>query len=191
MKVLTEEKRLIRNQKARDRRKANPERARAAERKYKDSHRSESRNYAKIYRITHPNYQKRYYLEHRDTYKARDKKWRSKNPDKAREIYRRYERRHPEIRQLKESRRRALELNAPGLYTVKQWKDKVAYHGYKCFYCKIILTYTKKQSNTVTQEHRIPLSRGGSNWPANLVPACLRCNLKKNKKKPNEFSLAA
>jgi len=32
------------------------------------------------------------------------------------------------------------------------------------------------------REHRKPLSKGGSQWAANLVPACLSCNSKKNNK---------
>jgi 5-methylcytosine-specific restriction endonuclease McrA len=36
-------------------------------------------------------------------------------------------------------------------------------------------------------EHRIPLSRGGSNWPANLAPACKTCNSSKGTKTEKEY----
>lgn len=39
----------------------------------------------------------------------------------------------------------------------------------------------------MSPEHQIPLSRGGSNWPSNLVPACDNCNKSKKDKTPAEF----
>jgi len=40
----------------------------------------------------------------------------------------------------------------------------------KCFYCKGKATQT---------DHIIPISRGGTDEPTNLVPACRPCNSKK------------
>lgn len=36
-------------------------------------------------------------------------------------------------------------------------------------------------------DHRIPLARGGSHFPANLVPACTSCNNRKHDKTEREF----
>jgi 5-methylcytosine-specific restriction endonuclease McrA len=36
-------------------------------------------------------------------------------------------------------------------------------------------------------DHKTPLSRGGSNWPSNIVCACAECNMKKNAKTAEEF----
>lgn len=41
----------------------------------------------------------------------------------------------------------------------------------QCVYCGVTLTAT-----TLTMDHVIPLSRGGSNLPANKAPACKDCN---------------
>lgn len=161
------------------------------ERKYKETHRIESQQYSKKYKLEHPTYHNKYYKLNKESYACRDKKWRKENPGRSRIIRKRYEARHPEARQLKESKRRALELNAPGICSAEQWKARVRYYGNKCFYCKLQLTWKKNNINTTTQEHRIPLSRHGSNWPSNLVPACLKCNLKKNRKTPAEFNLMA
>jgi 5-methylcytosine-specific restriction endonuclease McrA len=38
----------------------------------------------------------------------------------------------------------------------------------------------ESQLKATEVDHRIPLSRGGSAWPANLVPACKPCNCSKN-----------
>jgi 5-methylcytosine-specific restriction endonuclease McrA len=39
----------------------------------------------------------------------------------------------------------------------------------------------------VTKDHQIALTKGGSEWPSNLVPACRQCNSLKNTRCPIEF----
>lgn len=67
--------------------------------------------------------------------------------------------------------RRARQRNAKGSHTVEQWKSRICFYGSRCFYCKKELG-----KGTLTKEHRIPLSMGGSNFSSNLVPACRSCN---------------
>ena len=76
-------------------------------------------------------------------------------------------------------RRRAKKANAPGEYTLKQWEDRLNYWGNKCLICK-----TRKE---LTIDHNIPLSRGGANWPSNLVPLCRPCNSGKRDKTLKEY----
>lgn len=71
---------------------------------------------------------------------------------------------------------------AQGSHTHEQWLDRVAYYGWCCRYCWVELT-----AETVVKEHAIPLSRGGTNWASNLVPACKPCNSAKKDKTPAEF----
>lgn len=73
---------------------------------------------------------------------------------------------------------------APGHYTAEQWLARIMFYGWKCRYCRVLLT-----ADTITQDHQIPLIRGGSNWPANLVPCCKTCNSKKRTKTAKEFLL--
>ncbi len=72
--------------------------------------------------------------------------------------------------------------NAAGHFTFEQWQEKLCYHGHRCYLCKDPLTDKK-----IHVEHRIPISRGGSNWIANIAPACDSCNLRKNNKTEVEF----
>jgi 5-methylcytosine-specific restriction endonuclease McrA len=92
--------------------------------------------------------------------------WRKSNPEKALRNSRKYV-----------LTRRARLANAPGIFDYDAWMKKVDYHGWKCFYCPKILT-----PKTLTIEHRKALSKGGSNWTANLVPACKSCNSSKGVK---------
>jgi len=78
--------------------------------------------------------------------------------------------------------RRARIRKAEGLFTTEQWLQKFQYYGERCVYCDLELS-----ENTVTKDHKIPLVRGGSNWIANIVPSCLRCNDSKGTKTYNEF----
>lgn len=63
---------------------------------------------------------------------------------------------------------------APGRHSHAGWLLRVAFHGWRCWYCRAELTPA-----TLTKDHRQPIARGGSNWPSNLVPACAACNGRK------------
>lgn len=60
-----------------------------------------------------------------------------------------------------------------GYFTKEQLEGRISVYGGLCYLCG-------KIANTI--DHVIPLARGGSNFPANLRPACFDCNLKKGKK---------
>lgn len=70
--------------------------------------------------------------------------------------------------------------NARGSATAEQITYRVAFFGGVCAYCR-----SKPYEHL---DHAIPISRGGTNWPANLRPACANCNLSKHAKTPAEFS---
>ena len=97
-------------------------------------------------------YAKQYYHSRRDYYREKNARWHKLNIERAREINRRHrwKRRH-----------------SPGSHTDNQLSLRWAYYGGRCWMCG---------SMADTTDHVIPLSRGGTNWPANLRPACRPCN---------------
>ena len=76
--------------------------------------------------------------------------------------------------------RRARKKNAQGKFTVEQWQMKLEYFGHRCYLCGV-------GNIKLTLDHRIPLSRGGTNWIANIAPACKSCNSSKHDKTEREF----
>lgn len=88
-----------------------------------------------------------------------------------------YERENPEVIAAKRARRRAREYGADGSYSAEDVRAILKSQGRRCRYCNEALT-------RFHVDHFIPLSRGGSNWPSNLVLSCGRCNSSKGSKMP-------
>ena len=61
---------------------------------------------------------------------------------------------------------------APGSFTAAELVEKFALLGNCCLYCG-------RDDVKLEADHKIPLSRGGSNDIANIVPACRSCNARK------------
>jgi len=78
--------------------------------------------------------------------------------------------------------RRARKKGAPGSFTSAQWLAKLEFWGWRCYLCR-----TPLEGQEIHVEHRKPLCRGGSNWPANLAPACKPCNQSKGRKTESEY----
>ena len=74
-------------------------------------------------------------------------------------------------------RRRAI-----GMFTKHEWLALLKAAGFKCRYCG-----KKLSRRTATPDHKVSLGRGGSNWIANIVPACLPCNQRKSALSETEF----
>lgn len=87
---------------------------------------------------------------------------------------------NPEKFHSHERKRRLLLQNAPGAYT-KTDIDKIRmYQDNQCYYCGCAL-------NNEHIDHKIPLSKWGTNYPSNLVLSCHSCNLDKHGKSAKEF----
>ena len=136
----------------------------------------------------------------RNAEKAREamRRWRARNPELRRarnREYKRtaYERRgaeinalnaswlaaHPEVRRAKDQGYRARKRAADGSFTGTEWLALVESFGGRCAYCGAL--------GALEADHRTPLSRGGSNRIENILPACRRCNGRKQNRTEMEF----
>lgn len=134
-------------------------------------------------------YSSRYFADHAEDQLKKQKQKREQNPAKAHALNRRYSKdwraRNPERRRASVKANKAKRAMALGRCAPEQWLAKIEYWAWRCYLCGVDLT-----SETLHMEHRIPIARGGTHWPANLAPACESCNLSKGTKTEAEFRLA-
>lgn len=138
---------------------------------YLQHHVEERSEYNHQYHITHYDIILRnhrlYYLRH-------------KEEDDAKHSL--YQKEHPEISQVGHEQYRARLFNSEGSFTVDEFRQKCLEYNNSCAYCK-------QECESLTVDHVIPLSKGGSNYISNIVPACLSCNSKKRDLSVDEFLL--
>ena len=87
-------------------------------------------------------------------------------------------------------RRRARKKGAPGSFTTSEWRTLVSQHEV-CPGCHIRwddITILSGKSSAVTADHKVPISRGGTNYIENIQPLCHSCNSAKGAKVPS-FSI--
>ena len=91
-----------------------------------------------------------------------------------------YHRANPHIGRARSENYRARKAAALGSFTSAEWLALVEQYGGRCGYCG-------EKPSRLHADHRIPLSRGGSNTIENIVPACGRCNGRKGQLTEQEF----
>lgn len=104
----------------------------------------------------------------RERARINSRRYRAQDPERVRDYYR---------------GRRDRQNGAAGKHTRKQWAARVEFYGWRCAYCRRALTV-----ETLTQDHAIPLIRGGTQWASNLLPACGGCNSSKRAKTYSEYA---
>lgn len=141
---------------------ANREVRREYRKRYEQEHRAERLEYKQIY-----------HQEHRVEEIEYKRQRREKNLSKVRGISTR-----------SESKRRAAKLGNGGSFTEEEFTGLCKQYDWQCAYCGCTLT-----PETVTVDHKIPVSRGGSSNIENIAPACGRCNSSKRAATAEEYMI--
>jgi 5-methylcytosine-specific restriction endonuclease McrA len=103
--------------------------------------------------------------------RAKGVEWRAANPEQVRMLKR-----------ISQARRRARDCEAGGYHKAEDIKAIYEMQKGKCAHCK------RKVGEDYEVDHIQPLSKGGSNWPANLQILCPKCNRDKGAKDPLEHA---
>ena len=145
-----------------------PERQKAYAREWLKRNPQKAREATRRWNKTHPDQRRAakrlYYARHREQHKA---------------VMAAYHRAHPEVLRAKSNAYRARARAAEGQFTSAEWRALVERYQGRCAY--------RGEFGPLEVDHRIPLSRGGTNSIDNVLPACRPCNAAKGQLTEAEF----
>lgn len=118
------------------------------------------------------------YAANREAARSRRRSCYLANPERHREVARKARTavmaRDPESIRARVRKRWAQEKGADGTCSATEWKEILSFYGNRCLRCGV-----DGSECTLTQDHVIAVSVGGSHWPENLQPLCQSCNSSK------------
>jgi len=163
--------------------------AKARARKYGQDNRDDVLEKHRLYYREHIEERHQYIAENAEYIAAWKREWRAANPDKVKKHKsdsqrrnrksasvrnKRYAEKYPEKIRHNTLNRIARKKAAPGKYTLADIEQLYENQCDLCAYCGIRLF------GEYHVDHVIPLIKGGSNWPDNLLLTCAFCNHSKN-----------
>lgn len=166
----------------------NPDKRRENEKRYRQKPEAREKKYK--YYVDHKNEKREYHRNwaqlNRDRILEKQRHWKQANPEKIRAYEKRWCQKNPEKVREKirnaSRRRRAREANAEGTHTIADMRRQYDSQKGKCWWCGKPVKWEDRHD-----DHLIPLNKGGSNWPNNIVMSCAHCNSTKQDKLPDEF----
>lgn len=191
---------------------ANPDKVRAKSRRHDDKrrhvHNARTRAYRHVNAETVGRRRRELYAQNNAHEREVKRAWRRHNPDKQAQYSKRWRDKRPEAQRQATSnwrkanpgyglawrranpiklrvysqRRRAAKAASIQQHTERDILIQYESQRGRCWWCGNLV------DNTYHIDHLIPLSRGGSNAPENIVISCPACNLSKGSKLPQEWN---
>ena len=163
-------------------RQANPEKYKSQFAKWYAVNKKANAEKAQRWREANP---EKYLQQARDAYWRNwesKKEQREQNKEQRKESARRSRRANLEKDAAKSRRRYARKRGATGSHTLEAFLIVCDVWEWRCVYCG-----TPLNKKSVTEDHVIPISKGGTDFIDNIVPACASCNSRKNNLYLEEF----
>lgn len=133
------------------------------------------REYKRLYyqkrKVNRPEYYRQHYREHQEEIIEHGRLYRQEHKEECVEKHRLYLRDHPEVGKASNHKHRTRRKDSNGSFTSEAFRLLCETYNNRCVYCHKELP--------LTPDHKVPLSRGGSNDIGNIVPACRSCNSRK------------
>lgn len=123
-----------------------------------------------------------YYASTREKGKVDRRRYRKGNLEQLRQYDAARYAADPKPWKLRAALRKARKRGAEGSYTAADVRRIEKQQKGRCAYCR-----TKLDSGRHI-DHILPLSKGGSNWPANIQLLCAPCNLSKQAADPLDYA---
>lgn len=154
----------------------NLEESKRKAREYYYIHKEERKEYSRQYRKNNPSKVHEYNKEYRkkDVAKSSVKRWRVENKDKVSLYNKEYKKNNRNKQAAYERKRRANKQGCWGNISSELWDNILEFYGNVCLCCG-----TRED---LTQDHIVPLSKGGTHSYDNVQPLCGHCNYSKNSK---------
>ena len=140
--------------------------------------------YWKRYALKNPGRHHRYYLE---CWKGNPKRaeatlaswhrWRDRDPQRHRVKNAKWRRDNPAVVNFMNRRREHQQKGAAGSHTFQEWEELKAHFHYTCPGCG-----RSEPQIKLTEDHIIPISKGGTEDISNIQPLCTECNSRKGTK---------
>jgi 5-methylcytosine-specific restriction endonuclease McrA len=132
-----------------------------------------------------PDYERQWSAKHREQRAADYHQWATEHREQRRASQRQWYKIHPEGFKANNHNRRARIKGNGGSFTTDELNALFEKQEGFCFYCGRLLF--ESFSQTFHIEHKIPISRGGSNDISNIALSCAQCNFKKGTMTHDEF----
>lgn len=133
------------------------------------------------WREANPAYAKQWANENAHKLRAAERRYYYNDTGRRRALSKAWEKANAEARAAIASRYRARLVSAPGSFTKDDIEALLEAQGYRCVGCGCDIL------RRFDIDHKIPLSRDGSNWPDNLQALCHPCNTSKGDKTMEEW----
>lgn len=114
-------------------------------------------------------------IKHKEKRKECSKKWAQENKERKRMSINNWRKNNPEKVSIQKANRHILERGGKGNVTYTEWVSLLERYGNKCLCCN-------KTNIKLTQDHIVPLSKGGEHHISNIQPLCGPCNSSKGTK---------